>query len=269
VNRSALLIPVVLLAACTPEPVAWAPDPVRVTIEASRADSALAAAIDDAFGRAATDAPLDSTAQAAVSDPSPCVHVARVSRPDSPARAHAQQCSAVGTHAPPGHRARSDSGWRPVLPVDTVVARDSTGCRRPAPSIAVDAATRWVHVSYTLVAPEGPGLFYAHQMDPRAPFEPPRVIVYGDGQPASSVASDGQLVAIAFENPNDRPTVAVALSRTGGHLWEPPVRVSNSSVPALRPRTTVKGDSLVVGWIEPAANGRPATVVIRRGRVKS
>jgi hypothetical protein len=270
VNRTALLLPLALLAACTPEPIAWAPEPDRQSIEAPGADSALAAAIDGVFGGPpSSDQAPDSLLRAVIDDPSPCTELVRVSRPVAGARALVWWSARPDGRAQLRQRASADTGWRATLPVDTVVARDSTGCRRPAPSVSIDRQTRWVHIAYSMVAPEGPGLFYAHQMDPRAAFEPPRVIVYGDGQPASSVASDGQVVAIAFENPNDRPTVAVALSRTGGHLWEPPVRVSNSSVPALRPRIAVRGDSVVVGWIEPAATGRPVTLVLRRGRVKS
>jgi hypothetical protein len=270
VNRTALLLPMALLAACTPEPIAWAPEPDRRAIEASKADSALAAAIGGAFGETPqVDQAPDSLLRAMVDDSSPCLELVRVSRPADRPRALVWWSARPDGRAQLRQRASTDTGWRATIPVDTVVARDSTGCRRAAPSVTVDRQTRWVHIAYSMVAPEGPGLFYAHQMDPRVPFEPPRVIVYGDGQPASSVASDGQIVAIGFENPNDRPTIAVALSRTGGHLWEPPVRVSNSSVPALRPRIAVGGDSIALGWIEPAAVGRPVTIVIRRGRVKS
>ncbi len=259
-----------LLAACAPEPIAWQPTPTRTAIGAAAADSGLAATIDAVFARASGGdrAASDPLIAATMANEAPCEGSARLSR--SPA----QQGALVWWSVRPDGRAQlrmrgsADTGWRASLAVDTVLARDSTGCRRPAAAVAVDRATRWVHVAYTLVAPEGPGLFYAHQMDPRAPFEPPRVIVYGDGQPAASVASDGPMVVIAFENPNDRPTVAVALSRTGGHLWEPPTRVSASTVPAVRPRVAVAGDSVAVGWIEPAANGQPVTLVVRRGRIK-
>jgi hypothetical protein len=179
----------------------------------------------------------------------------------------------------------TDAGatWGAPLDVDTL-DRSASGCDRPAPAVAVDSANGYVHVAYSMRAPEGEGVFYAHQMDPRAAYEPPQVIVYGDRPSAVSIASDGDLLAIAYEDPNTggRPFVSLALSRTAGHGIEERIAVSGRSVASVRPAVAVRGRSVAVGWIERpsprtlAATDEPAQVagsegsflVIRRGTVR-
>jgi hypothetical protein len=91
-----------------------------------------------------------------------------------------------------------------------------------------------VHVAYSLDAPEGPGIFYAHLMDPRAQFEVPAALVYGGGG-SVAVASDDQTVAIAYEDPNSsRPRIALAVSRTAGHTFE------SKSIPVSSRDTTAR-----------------------------
>jgi hypothetical protein len=154
----------------------------------------------------------------------------------------------------------TDAGatWTAAVPVDTLDRAD-VGCARPAPSIAVDTSNGYVHVAYALVAPEGRGVFYAHRMDPRAPFEVPQVIVYGDRAAATSVASAGDLVLVAYEDPNTggRPFVSVAVSRTGGHTWEERVPASEGSMSAERPLVRLRGRDVVLGWVE---KGVPPTI---------
>ena len=141
--------------------------------------------------------------------------------------------------------------WAPPIPVDTL-DRATGGCARQAPSIAVDARNGYVHVAYSLVAPEGEGIFYAHQMDPRAAFEPPQVVVYGERPAATSVASDGDLLVVAYEDPNTggRPFVSLALSRTGGHTFDERFAVTGRTVASVRPQVAVRGGRVAVGWVE-------------------
>jgi hypothetical protein len=147
----------------------------------------------------------------------------------------------------------ADAGatWTPPVPVDTVDV-GTLGCARPAPALAVDRQNGFVHLAYSLRGPEGGGVFYAHRMDPRAPFEPPQVIVYGTERPvAVSVASQGDTVVVAYEDPNvaDRPAVSMALSRTGGHTFEERVVVSGGGASAQRPAVALRGPTLAIGWL--------------------
>lgn len=174
--------------------------------------------------------------------------------------------------------------WAAPLPVDTL-DRSEAGCDRPAPSVAVDSVNGYVHVAYSMVAPEGPGVFYAHQMDPRAAFERPQVIVYGDRPAATSVSSRGDRVVVAYEDPNTggRPFVSLALSRTAGHTWAERVPVTGGSVAAERPVVALRGrDQVLLGWVErtaprvlegtddprAAVAALPSGVVVRVGRLR-
>lgn len=159
-------------------------------------------------------------------------------------------------------RYRGDRDWRGPIPVDTLDqgstdARDvpegiPVGCGRPAPGLSVDAENGFVHVAYALVGPEGPGFFYAHQMDPRGTFEPPQPIVYGERLGPARVASDGNVVAVAYEDPNSgaRRRIALAISRTAGHLWEGRHLVSSGLNLASDPYVVVRRSGLVIGWYE-------------------
>lgn len=159
-------------------------------------------------------------------------------------------------------RYRGDRDWRGPIPVDTLDqgstdARDvpegiPVGCARPAPGLSVDAENGFVHVAYALVGPEGPGFFYAHQMDPRGTFEPPQPIVYGERLGPARVASDGNVVAVAYEDPNSgaRRRIALAVSRTAGHLWEGRHLVSSGLNVASDPFVVVRRSGLVIGWYE-------------------
>jgi hypothetical protein len=136
--------------------------------------------------------------------------------------------------------------WRGPILVDTLdqgprdaqaSERGAYGCARPAPSLSVDTLNGYVHVAYALTGPEGPGVFYAHQMDPRAAFEPPIAVLYGERLGEARVASHGDLVAVAYEDPNSRGRViaAVAISRTAGHLFEERLMASGGTTARIRP----------------------------------
>ncbi|HET7458423.1 MAG TPA: hypothetical protein VFJ74_12305, partial [Gemmatimonadaceae bacterium] len=123
-----------------------------------------------------------------------------------------------------------------------------------------------------LEAPEGPGVFYAHLMDPRARFEPPAVIVYGRTPAHASVASLGDVVAVAYEDPNrDRPQVDLALSRTAGHAFEErAIDVSSGDVEARDPLVTLAPAGLVtVRWTERGGPDAPAVRVQRTGTLSA
>ncbi len=172
------------------------------------------------------------------------------------------------------------STWRGPIAIDTLDvgstdARDvpegvSVGCSRPAPGLAVDGVNGFVHVGYALVGPEGPGVFYAHQMDPRAAFEPPIPIVYGEKLGAVRVGSDGDLVAVVYEDPNSgkRQRIAVAVSRTAGHVFEGRLNVNAGLNPAADPYVVAQGSALVIGWHEAPPAGGDTTFLRRRAVVR-
>ncbi len=137
----------------------------------------------------------------------------------------------------------------------------AAGCARPAPSVVVDDMLGYVHVAYSMVGPEGPGVFYAHQMDPRAGFETPSAIIYGERMGAARVAASGNLIAVAYEDPNSasaKPRVAIAVSRSAGHLFDARLIASGTTTIAHDPYVVVRGRAIVTGWSEmPAGAGEP------------
>ncbi len=140
--------------------------------------------------------------------------------------------------------------WSAPAPVDTT-DQSVSGCRRAPPAIAADSASGYVHVAFALLGREGPGLFYAHSMDAGATFHAAVPIFYGDRLGHSSVAADGDVVAVAFEDPNSRaPRIGLALSRTMGHIFEERLLpISDDNEIASRPLVAVKGSHLAVAWL--------------------
>jgi hypothetical protein len=164
----------------------------------------------------------------------------------------------------------SDEGatWSAIAPVDTM-DRGVTGCRRPAPSIAADSASGYVHVTYAMVAPEGPGLFFAHSMDGGVSFHAPVPILYGERLGATSVAAAGDHVVVAFEDPNSgTPRIGLALSRTMGHIFEDRLLpVSDDNGAATQPLVSLDGKRLTVMWRQRAAADGQAGLRVRAGNL--
>ena len=148
--------------------------------------------------------------------------------------------------------ARSDDGgvtWTAAVPVETE-DRWSVGCDRPAPAVAVDHRTGYIHVAYFAHGPHGPGVFFSHSMERATYFHDAVQIVYGPRPAQVAVAADGPVVAVAYQDPNSRaPRISVRISRTEGHLFETPVTgVSAANLSAHDPRVSVKGSTVAVGW---------------------
>jgi hypothetical protein len=168
--------------------------------------------------------------------------------------------------------------WRGPILIDTLdqgpgdaqaADRGAHGCARPAPSVAVDRTNGYVHVAYALTGPEGPGVFYAHQMDPRSAFEPPVAIIYGERLGVARLAVDGDAVAVVYEDPNSgagRRRIGLAVSRTAGHLFENRLTASSATADARDPHVVVRGRAVVVGWSE-IADGT-ADPVFRQRRAR-
>lgn len=168
------------------------------------------------------------------------------------------------------HTADGGRTWSPPAPVDTT-DHSVSGCTRSPPAIAADSASGYVHVVFALLGREGPGLFYAHSMDAGATFHAAVPIFYGERLGRSSVAADGDLVAVAFEDPNSRtPRIGLALSRTMGHIFEERLLpISDDHGVATQPLTAVRGRRIAVAWHRRApSDGAPAVLAVRTGVVR-
>ena len=169
--------------------------------------------------------------------------------------------------------ARSTDGgrtWSAPAPVDSTDA-GRTGCSRVPAAIAADSASGYVHVTYALQAFEGPGLFFSHSMDEGVTFHAPVPILYGERLGRTSVAADGDLVVVGFEDPNSStPRIGLALSRTMGHIFEHRILpVSDDHDKATRPLAAVRGRRVALAWRTgdaPSAGG--GTFVVRTGTVR-
>ncbi len=151
-------------------------------------------------------------------------------------------------------RARSTGDWgKPVVADSTDHSR--RGCGRPAPSISVDRVNGYVHLAYFLEPDAGPGIFFAHSMDSAVTFHATVPIVFGRNPSRVSIASLGQRVAVAYEDPNaQEPVIGVALSRTMGHLFEQRMQVTSSNGRARQPVVRLSNDSIRLWWSEYSAN---------------
>jgi hypothetical protein len=122
------------------------------------------------------------------------------------------------------------------------------GCRRPAPAISVSSDGS-VHVVYSIKAPEGYGVFFGHSMDRGATFHDPMIIVYGDRLSSTSIASSGQRVAIAYEDPSGSvKRINLALSNTQGHTFEPREAASPDEMTATHPRIAIRDTVIALSF---------------------
>lgn len=151
--------------------------------------------------------------------------------------------------------------------------RSARGCTRPAPAVAADLATHYFDVAYFLEPAEGSGIFFTHTMDaphlgtPNAVFHAAVAVMYGAQPSRVSVATVGDDVAVAYEDPNaQRETVGLALSRTMGHLFELRVVASEPNLPATDPHVRLAGDTVIVTWAErPDSVASGGRIAMRRG----
>lgn len=168
--------------------------------------------------------------------------------------------------------ARSANGgrdWSVPTAVDTT-DRAVSGCRREPPSIAADPVSGYVHVAYSLLAVEGPGLFFSHSMDSGVTFHSPVAIIYGDRLGRTSVAADGEVVIVGFEDPNSAtPRIGLAMSRSMGHIFEDRILpLSDANGTSTHPLTAIRGHRVAVAWEQRAAPVSPAALAVRLGALR-
>lgn len=165
--------------------------------------------------------------------------------------------------------ARSSDGvtWSPALRVDSTDA-GRVGCQRPAPAIAADGGN--VFVVYAMTAREGPGIFASHSMDRGMMFHSPVAVVYGERIGLAAVAARGDIVAVAYEDPNSAPRrISLALSRTMGHLFQHRMAVSPSTGQPVRAPGVALGDGRVaVTWTGAVPADASAPRVVRIGELR-
>jgi len=160
----------------------------------------------------------------------------------------------------------TDAGrsWSAPEPVDTADHRP-TGCNRPAPAIAADSSSGYVHVAYSMRDAQGAGIFFSHSMERGKMFHWPVTIVYGDNLTDVAIAVHGDTVAIAYVAPSsDHPQLGLALSHTMGHIFEDRLTVPSSS-DASDPAVAIAPGRLGVAWLHHTPGGA-TTLVTRIGR---
>jgi hypothetical protein len=250
-------------SACAPAPVDWAAEHVVVP----GGDSALVLQPD---GRLTPDTMVARRASMSMPASEVCPGSLRhasargtqyavwwAPRPDSTARLMASRSTDGGRV------------WSAPVPVDTTDA-GMTGCRREPPAIAADSASGYVHVTYALQAREGPGIFFSHSMDGGASFHSPVPILYGERLGRTSVAADGDLVVVGFEDPNSTiPRIGMAISHTMGHIFEDRiVPVSEEHGSASAPLAAVRGRRVAVAWEQRASESARAVMAVRAGLLR-
>ena len=259
---------VVTLAACVPQPVSW--DEAISRRPGTLADSTRLALGEDGtsgFTTAWTPATWPT-------EPGLCAATRRAVPAAVPALAGEAFASWFAARADSSvvlRVARSDDGgltWNAAVTADsTDVGR--TGCARPTPFLFADSLNGYVHLAYHLVAREGAGLFFTHSMERGALFHEPVPIVYGDRPSAASVASRGDTVIVAYEDPNSRlPRLGLALSRTQGHIFESRLPASDETGEARTPLVAVRGARIVVAWTATQRGGGAPRIVVRQGTLK-
>jgi hypothetical protein len=255
------------LGACDKDPVEWRGDALTVAMPASGDEGSVPV---DAQLILRPDGSLALAAIAAVpttpSDSAACPGSLRVSA-SSPTEIYGVWWSRRDGGRAVLLASRSDDAggtWTAPVPVDTT-DRGAAGCARPAPAIAADGSSGYVHVTYFLNAVGGPGVFFAHSMDRGGLFHSPVPIMYGDRPSSTAVAAADSVVVVAFEDPNsERGQIALAMSRTWGHIFARERPEASSGTPeAERPLVALRKQLVAVGW-----HGKDRAVVARVGMLK-
>lgn len=162
------------------------------------------------------------------------------------------------------HTTDAGRSWETPVAVDTLDV-SSRGCSRPAPAVATSGDD--LHTAYSMIAPEGTGVFFAHFMG--SMLHSPVAVIYGERLVATAIAAEGDRVAVAYEEPNGRrQQIDVSISLTQGHIFERHSVASRSIDAASNPSVAISGSRVAIGWITRRAADTVGTPVIRTGRIK-
>ena len=141
-------------------------------------------------------------------------------------------------------------------------------CSYPPPAVDADSATGYVHLAYFLQAKEGAGVWYTHSMDRGRSWHAATALIFGDAPARSSVASDGWLLAVAYEAPYEPSRqIWLALSPDAGHTFERGVSVTQGSMLAANPRVSLEDRSISVTWTERSQKAVAERIAARDGVV--
>jgi hypothetical protein len=156
------------------------------------------------------------------------------------------------------------TAWAKPLAVDTTDV-SSAGCDRPPPSLTTVGDD--VFVAYSLHAPEGRGVFFAHTMG--GMVHEPVPVVYGERVVATAIAADGDRVVVAYEEPNGtRRRIDVAISETQGHSFDWHVPASRDVDFGRTPDIALAGPELAVSWMAVGRADSSVSRVVRLGRLR-
>lgn len=231
-RRSAVVLFFSIFTGCKPDPVSWG-EPVI---------------------RAGMIAPRDSIARTGIVDASMCPVSTRVASAGGFTYAAWWHVNPDSSSLLLVARATGNGAWgKPVVADST--DHSTRGCGRPAPAIAADSSSGYVHVAYFLEPSAGPGIFFAHSMDSGATFHAPVPIVFGRTPARVSVAANGDKVTVAYEDPNaQQPLIGIALSKTMGHIFEARMQATPDNGRAMQPIVRIDRDSLRLWWSEYSAS---------------
>lgn len=160
----------------------------------------------------------------------------------------------------------ADSGktWGKPAAVDTSDV-SSRGCSRPPPSVTTVGDD--LYVAYSMIAPEGTGVFSAHTM--ASMLHSPVAVIYGERLVSTAIAVDGERVAVAYEQPNGkRKQIDVALSSTQGHIFERHFTATREVDVAILPSVALAGDFLAVSWTARPFGAGASSQVVRVGHLR-
>jgi len=160
--------------------------------------------------------------------------------------------------------ADSGTNWDRAVAVDTTDV-SSAGCNRPPPTVATVGDD--LFVAYSMIAPEGKGVFFAHLMG--SMVHAPVAVIYGDRLVPTAIAAEGDDVAVAYEDPNgSRQRVAVAYSVAQGHIFTWHATASRDVDVSTAPAVALSGRVLAVAWATRRSSDSAATRVVRVGRIQ-
>jgi hypothetical protein len=159
----------------------------------------------------------------------------------------------------------ADSGktWAAPSAVDTTDV-SSTGCNRPPPSITTVGDD--VYVAYSMSAPEGTGVFFAHSMG--AMLHSPVTVIYGERLVPTAIAAEGERVVVAYDEPNgSRQQIDIAYSPTQGHIFEWRRTATRDIDVATSPSVALAGNVVAVAWATRRSTDSATSRVVRVGRI--
>lgn len=167
---------------------------------------------------------------------------------------------------------RSPDGGRSWEPPVVPDSRESPEppCNRLPPALFADSGNGFLHVAYFSEVPGGSGVYYVHSMDATrlaqvgpGMFERPLALTYGRRAVRTSVASRGDTVVVAYEDPNSaRGGIHLAISSTAGHLFDSRTALPGGAGAVGEPRVELSAGELSVTWREMTEAAR---VLRRRG----